>query len=71
MDVNDQTITDRYALYNGDCCEVLPTLPSEIGRNVGLFSAVLRVVQLFIVRQRHEQLRQLRAVLRALWISGE
>lgn len=35
MDVNDQTITDRYALYNGDCCEVLPTLPSEsVGMSV-------------------------------------
>lgn len=28
MPVIDQTITDRYAAYNGDCCEVLPTLPS-------------------------------------------
>lgn len=27
MAVKDQTITDRYALYNGDCCEVLKTLP--------------------------------------------
>jgi DNA modification methylase len=25
--VLDQTITSRYALYNGDCMEVLPTLP--------------------------------------------
>jgi len=24
--VIDQKLTDRYALYNGDCCEVLPTL---------------------------------------------
>lgn len=23
----DQTITDDYALYHGDCCEVMPTLP--------------------------------------------
>jgi hypothetical protein len=23
----DQCITDRYALYHGDCCEVMPTLP--------------------------------------------
>lgn len=28
MAVIDQTITDRYAIYNGDSCEVLPTLPS-------------------------------------------
>ena len=25
----DQFVTDRYALYLGDCCEVLPTLPAE------------------------------------------
>lgn len=29
MSVIDQTITDQYALYNGDCCEVLQSLPSE------------------------------------------
>ncbi len=28
MNVMDQTITDRYALYNGDCLEVLPTIPA-------------------------------------------
>jgi DNA modification methylase len=27
MAVIDQEITDRYALYHGDCCEVMPTLP--------------------------------------------
>lgn len=27
MAVMAQTITDDYALYNGDCCEVMPTLP--------------------------------------------
>lgn len=27
MAVNDQLITDRYALYHGDSCEVMPTLP--------------------------------------------
>ena len=27
MAVKDQIITDRYALYHGDCCEVMPTLP--------------------------------------------
>jgi hypothetical protein len=25
--VIDQTVTDRYALYNGDACDILPTLP--------------------------------------------
>lgn len=29
MAVTEQTITDRYALYNGDCCEVLQSLPDE------------------------------------------
>lgn len=33
MAVSDQVLTDTYALYNGDCCEVLPTLPD---RSVGL-----------------------------------
>lgn len=28
MAVMSQEITDRYALYNGDCCEVMPTLPA-------------------------------------------
>ena len=27
MAVIDQTITDNYALYNGDSCDILPTLP--------------------------------------------
>lgn len=29
MTVKNQIITDRYAIYNSDCMEVLPTLPSE------------------------------------------
>lgn len=29
MAILDQQITDRYALYQGDCCEVLPSLPNE------------------------------------------
>jgi DNA modification methylase len=33
MAVNDQTITDNYALYNGDCCEVVADLPNK---SVGL-----------------------------------
>ena len=28
MDLS-QVITDKYALYNGDCCEVMPTLPDQ------------------------------------------
>ena len=28
MAVIDQRITERYAAYNGDCCEVMPTLPA-------------------------------------------
>lgn len=27
MDVIAQEITDRYAIYHGDCCEVMPSLP--------------------------------------------
>ena len=27
MGVKDQVITDRYAIYHGDCCEVIPSLP--------------------------------------------
>lgn len=35
MAVIDQLITDQYALYNGDCCEVIPTLPdNSIGLSV-------------------------------------
>lgn len=29
MAVIDQLITDRFALYNGDCCEVMPMLPDK------------------------------------------
>lgn len=31
MDIKaiDQTITDKYAIYNGDSCEIMPALPSE------------------------------------------
>lgn len=29
MAVIDQTITERYAAYHGDCCEVLPTIPAK------------------------------------------
>ena len=35
MAVLGQEITERYALYNGDCCEVIPGLPKEsIGLSV-------------------------------------
>lgn len=29
MAVKEQVVTDRYAIYCGDCCEVMPTLPKE------------------------------------------
>jgi DNA modification methylase len=29
MDLTNQIITDKYALYNGDCCQVMPTLPDK------------------------------------------
>jgi len=35
MAVIDQCVTDRYAVYNGDSCEVLPTLPpASVGLSV-------------------------------------
>lgn len=33
MAVNNQVITDKYAIYEGDCCEVMPMLPDA---SVGL-----------------------------------
>jgi hypothetical protein len=29
MAIIDQTITDEFAAYHGDCCEVIPTLPDD------------------------------------------
>ena len=29
MAVKDQTISEKFALYNGDCCQVMPTLPDS------------------------------------------
>lgn len=29
MAVQEQVITDKYAIYNGDCCEVLQSMPDE------------------------------------------
>jgi len=29
VDVFDQEITERYAIYNGDCCQVIPSIPDE------------------------------------------
>lgn len=29
MAIADETITNEYALYNGDCCEVMPTIPDK------------------------------------------
>lgn len=37
MAVIDQEITGRYALYNGDCCEVMPTLP-ECSVDMSIYS---------------------------------
>src|SRR5262245_52052530 len=28
MAVVEQELTDRYAIYNGDCCEIMPSLPA-------------------------------------------
>lgn len=37
MAVNDQVITDKYALYNGDCVEVMAGLPDE-SINLSIYS---------------------------------
>lgn len=29
MDVYDSVLTDDYAIYRGDCCKIMPTLPAE------------------------------------------
>lgn len=29
MAVSDQVVNDKYAIYNGDCCEVLKSIPNE------------------------------------------
>ncbi len=29
MKVKYQLTTERYALYNGDCCEVMPSIPDD------------------------------------------
>ncbi len=37
MAVKDQLITDRYAIYNGDCIEVLADLPDD-GIHLSVYS---------------------------------
>jgi DNA modification methylase len=37
MAVNDQTVTDRYAIYNGDCCEVMAKMP-DAGIHLSIYS---------------------------------
>jgi len=35
MDVSDSKMTDKYAIYHGDCCKVMPSLPAEsVGMSV-------------------------------------
>ena len=29
VEIKDKAITDKYCLYNGDSCEILPTLPAD------------------------------------------
>ena len=29
MPVDNQLVTDRFAVYNGDCCEVIRSMPDE------------------------------------------
>lgn len=37
MAVKDQVLTDKYALYHGDCMEVMPTMPDE-GVHLSVYS---------------------------------
>ena len=49
MAVIEQVISDNYALYNGDSCEILPTIPSE-SVHMSLYSPpVLWTVQLLVI----------------------
>jgi hypothetical protein len=38
MDVNDQEISDRYAIYNGDSCQILPKLVSDECVHLSVYS---------------------------------
>ena len=49
MAVRDQVLTDDYALWNGDSCEVLPTLPD---------GSVLLPLLCLLVSQSHPNLHR-------------
>jgi DNA modification methylase len=50
MNVIDKEITDRYAIYNGDCIEVLEGVPSQ-SIHLSIYSPPFRrFVCLFFVR---------------------
>ena len=48
MAVEDQVITDDYALYLGDCMEVMPTLPdgSAVVKRIGDYALLREQAQL-------------------------
>jgi DNA modification methylase len=49
MSVMDQVITDLYAIYNGDCIEVLKGVASE-SVHLSIYSPpFLRFISLFII----------------------
>lgn len=66
MAVKRQIITDRYAIYNGDCIEVMQSLPDESFHGSIYSAAVRRALPLLVRRARPLQCPQLRRVLRAL-----
>jgi hypothetical protein len=65
MAVIDQEFTDRYAIYNGDCVEVMPSLPD--GRPPVIYSPPFcGLYHYSVVRAGPVELPDLRRVLRAL-----
>jgi DNA modification methylase len=51
MAVITQQITERYAIYNGDCCEVMPTLPDG-SIHLSVYSPPLGVLYHYSSRER-------------------
>jgi len=44
MAVRDQLVTDRYAIYNGDSCEVLKSMPQQHLLTFAIFAATKVVI---------------------------
>jgi hypothetical protein len=62
----DQVVTDRYAIYNGDCMEILKEMGSE-SIALSIYSPPFcRALPLFFVRARPFQLQGLCGIFPAL-----